>query len=102
MNKCNIKIKKIHESIQAILDYWDSLEDQGDPQLASKEFNKRMKKAKTCIKLGDNQEYWQGYEKGLNRRFLGSMLGPEQNHQGILNKEGEGGKGYRDGFSRDE
>jgi len=90
------------ESFQAILDYWDSLEDQGEPQLSSKEFKKRKKKVKTGIKLGDNQEYWQGYEKGLNRRFLGSMSGPEKKHQGRLNKEGEGWKSYRDGFSREE
>jgi hypothetical protein len=66
-------------------------------------FKREMAKAKTFIELHQNADYWQGYQRGLRRVFLGEAFGTKEEHQKWLSLIAdpyrvELGRGYRDGL----
>ena len=44
-------------------------------------------------------EYLDGYRRGLRRLFYGARYENDEKHEMCFDREGEFGRGYRDGFS---
>jgi len=69
-------------------------------------FKALMSKARMQSSLGQQPDYWQGYEHGLRRGFHGDRFGTEQDHKLWLSLVADGvdvaarerGRGYRDGL----
>jgi hypothetical protein len=65
-----------------------------------------MHKARTLRELGDNQDYWRGFERGLRRANHGSNFGTQDEHHHWLALDTDSdpsraalGRGYRDGLA---
>jgi hypothetical protein len=68
-------------------------------------FEHELRKAQTMGKLGDKTDYWQGYQRGLRRRFHGDTFGTDEEHELWMDlihdpdlTRAERGRGYRDGY----
>ena len=68
-------------------------------------FGREMARAKTMQEIGDNQDYWAGYQRGLRRAHHGESFGTDDEHQqwlALLNEDDPQrqarGCGYRDGL----
>jgi len=64
-----------------------------------------MGRAKTMLEIGDNQDYWAGYQRGLRRAHHGESFGTNDEHQqwlALANGDDPDrqarGRGYRDGL----
>ena len=75
------------------------------PEINEKNFKSLMMQAKTFQKLGEDQDYWMGYQRGLRRAFHGGNFGTEQEHELWLAQvdstdasRRQRGEGYRDGL----
>ena len=68
-------------------------------------FQCEMMKAQTFIELGEDSDYWMGYQRGLRRRFHGENFGTDEEHEMWMqlyedsdDVRANRGRGYRDGF----
>ena len=69
------------------------------------QFTHLMLKARTLADLGDETDYWNGYQRGLRRAFHGDQFGTDEEHALWLalaeapeTDRKEKGRGYRDGL----
>jgi hypothetical protein len=66
-----------------------------------------MMKARKFSGLGEQSDYWHGYQRGLRRGYQGELYGTEAEHElwmgladnGPDKASRERGRGYRDGLS---
>ncbi len=52
-------------------------------------FEQNMNYAKTMHSIGEQSEYWNGYMRGLRRRYHGENFGTEEEHQLWLTANGD-------------
>ena len=83
-----------------------SSQTEGGGQVTREEFSNKMFRAGTMIEIGEDQDYWAGYRRGLRRRFHGDLFGIRGMHQQLLSQSesrdlaiAEFSRGYREGFS---
>ena len=69
------------------------------------EFEHEMMKAEIFIEAGDRIDYWEGYRRGLRRRYHGENFGTPEEHKLWMSRSddldqtrSERGRGYRDGY----
>ena len=66
-----------------------------------------MMKARKFSGLGEQSDYWHGYQRGLRRGYQGELFGTEAEHKLWMRLADDGpdrasrerGRGYRDGLS---
>lgn len=68
-------------------------------------FQREMMKAQNFIELGEDSDYWMGYQRGLRRRYHGEIFGTDEEHEMWMQLYEDSddvraarGRGYRDGF----
>jgi hypothetical protein len=68
-------------------------------------FERLMIKARTMAELGEKPDYWQGYQRGLRRRYHGEKFGTDEEHELWMNlhedldpARADRGRGYRAGY----
>jgi hypothetical protein len=71
-----------------------------------KTFELEMMRAKTFMMIGEDYDYWAGYEKGLRQRFQGENFGSDDEHElwlSLANSDDDmlrnRGRGYHAGFN---
>ena len=71
-------------------------------------FESEMFRARAMASTGDRPDYWQGYQRGLRRRFHGEKFGTDEEHVLWMSladdsdpARAERGEGYRDGYVPD-
>lgn len=70
------------------------------------EFVSKMLYAESMKKLDDRPDYWDGYRRGLRKRYHGDNFGTIEEHEKWLSlindrdvSRSERGRGYRDGIA---
>jgi len=73
--------------------------------MTEREFQTNMTAAKTFSELGEDQDFWSGYIRGLRRNYHGEKFGTDEEHElwmAAINSSDESrknrGLGYRAGF----
>jgi len=71
-------------------------------------FELEMMRAKAMEEHGSRPDYWQAFQRGLNRRFHGKNFGTDEEHKlwmSFVDSDdsmvSQRGQGYRDGFLPD-
>ena len=70
-----------------------------------KAFDQEMMKSRAMIEQGKDPDYWEGYLRGLKRRFFGESFGTAEEHHRWMTladspdpQKAQQGRGYRDGI----
>ena len=66
-------------------------------------FDQEMMKIRAMIEQGKHSDYWEGYLRGLKRRFYGESFGTAEEHYRWMtlvdnpdSQKAQQGRGYRD------